>query len=162
LTEIKTRLANENDADEIVRLAYLMWSDFGFPEVPNDWEKSFHQFFKHFVDDPNFRILVCDNPDKQDQLTAMGIGIIYQVTPAFWLPSGKMGYLQWFSTDTEWRGRGLASQILNELIEWLEESGVTRIQLHSSKFGESLYRKAGFGDTQFPNLWWQKPGTTID
>ena len=164
MTDLPTRHATKNDAHEMLRLVRVMWSDFGYSNVPaGEWEENFHHIFNEKIEtDRDYRVVVIENPQSSNELIAMGIGIIQQVTPAFWITNGKMGYLQWFSTETSWRGQGLATKILNELMQWFDENDVTRVQLHSSSPAESLYRKHGFEDTNFPNLWWAKPSTEVE
>lgn len=99
------------------------------------------------------RVYVAESPTGTGHLVACGAAWRYQLLPAFWLPTGWMGFLQWFYTSREWRGRGLASQIVTSCVQWLTAQGCSRVQLHASPAAENLYRRLGFGDSSFPNLW---------
>ena len=35
---------------------------------------------------------------------------------------------------------------MTALLDWYEELGITRIELHASEFGEGLYRELGFAE----------------
>jgi GNAT superfamily N-acetyltransferase len=55
-------------------------------------------------------------------------------------------------TRPEWRGRGLAVKVLNELEVWAAEMGYTRCVLETGTrqpYAIALYRKAGY--VQIPN-----------
>lgn len=147
-----TRLAIPDDADEVLRLAHVMWREFDIEYDGGEWENEFRSFFRRRVGSDNYRVYVIDNPDEAG-LISCGIGLIHELTPAFWLPNGRIGYLQWFSTDPEWRNRGLGSTILDKFIAWFREERLTRVHLHAHKPAIPMYRRAGFEDTSYPNLW---------
>ena len=47
-------------------------------------------------------------------------------------------------TEPEWRGRGLASRIVNEAVKWANKSGYAAIMLHASPMGRGVYLSARF------------------
>jgi GNAT superfamily N-acetyltransferase len=147
------RAATASDAGEILRLAYLMWEDMGVTPRPGDWEVKYQKTFADEVEGSRMRAFVVDDPAKPGVLIACGVAWNYPLLPAFWLPNGEMGYLQWFYTDPNWRRRGIASAVLDTCVAWLMEQGCTHIQLHSSPAAEIVYVKSGFHDTNFKNMW---------
>lgn len=50
------------------------------------------------------------------------------------------------------RRKGMSSLILQELINEAKRRGINKISLHTSKDGEKLYRKFGFGEPVYPVL----------
>jgi len=66
--------------------------------------------------------------------------------------SGKLGYLLNFYTIPEARGKGIATRLLNELIEEAKSMDLRYVHLHASKDGEPIYRKAGFVEPKMPEL----------
>ncbi|HYA68792.1 MAG TPA: GNAT family N-acetyltransferase, partial [Acidimicrobiales bacterium] len=60
-----------------------------------------------------------------------------------------VGYIQWMSTDPEWRRGGRSRAVLRALLEWFEASGVGMVELHASTMGEPLYRSAGFAESRW-------------
>jgi GNAT superfamily N-acetyltransferase len=152
------RLAGSDDFPEILRLALLLWDDMGFAGINKDsaWTQSAQDFFSDGVAAGTTRAFVASDPGDPQHLIACGIGVIMRQMPAHWLPNGKMGYLQWFSTEATWRKLGLATDILEALMKWFNESDVMRVQLHGSEAGLSIYRRAGFEDTAYPNLWFRE------
>ncbi|HLF06514.1 MAG TPA: GNAT family N-acetyltransferase [Thermoplasmata archaeon] len=62
-------------------------------------------------------------------------------------PAGNTPYLLSMYTDPGFRGLGLASRIVREAMRWSRVNGYTRMTLHASKFGRSVYRKLGWERT---------------
>ncbi len=162
MTELKPRDATTNDIDEILRLAYAMWSDFGLNIPHGDWEEASRVFMTSRLGSGDYRILVIEDPKQPGHLIACGVGLLFDLTPAFWLPNGRMGYLQWFYTEPEWRKKGLSSSILDEFTDWFSDHDIDRVQLHAAPMAEKLYRQRGFENSKYPNLWWVKPGTRVE
>ena len=50
-------------------------------------------------------------------------------------------------TEPGFRGRGVGTQILRMAIKWAQSNGYSRIVLHASKAGRSLYLRQGFERT---------------
>jgi GNAT superfamily N-acetyltransferase len=147
------RKATDGDISEIIRLAMLMWNDMGFDEVEGQWQTGATEFFsKGFRDGESFAYVV-DDPHHDGRLVAIGCGTIYSVVPAFWLPSGKMGYAHWFFTDEQWRRRGIAGQVLDAVIAEFRQSDITRVQLHATESGVPLYVQRNFEPSLYANYW---------
>lgn len=158
MTELPLRQASAADAEELLRLWHAMWADFGFTTSSDAWEDEFRLFFLANIGTDTYRVLVADHPVGSG-LVACGIGVITQVTPAHWLTTGKLGYLQWFYTAPDFRRQGVAGRIVRQLQDWLLENGVHRAHLHASPDAEQTYKGLGFENSDFVNLWWSAPGT---
>ena len=50
------------------------------------------------------------------------------------------------------RRKGISALILQELLNEARERGISKVSLHTSKDGEKLYRKFGFGEPVYPVL----------
>ncbi len=59
-------------------------------------------------------------------------------------PTGKVGYIMNMYTIPEFRKRGISTAILNLLMAEAKELGITALELHATKEGESIYIKSGF------------------
>ncbi|HZD60431.1 MAG TPA: GNAT family N-acetyltransferase, partial [Anaerolineae bacterium] len=73
---------------------------------------------------------------------------IWQVLPKYSAPSGKIGYILNMYTLPEMRGKGIGTRLLNELIGEAKSMGLDYLNLHASKEGMKMYRKAGFIEYQ--------------
>jgi GNAT superfamily N-acetyltransferase len=58
--------------------------------------------------------------------------------------SGVEAYIMNMYTMPEWRGKGLAKALLEQLICFAKTSNVRRIWLHATEVGRPLYEKFGF------------------
>ncbi len=76
----------------------------------------------------------------------VGVGglILWQRPPTLRNPSGLDGYVVNVYTLKEWRGQGIASALMEEIIRYATERGAMRVRLHTTDAGMPLYRKLGF------------------
>ena len=75
-----------------------------------------------------------------------GVGqIIIRLQPGnFKNPGGKVGYLMNMYTVPEYRNNGICAGLINKLIDEARMYGVNAFELHATKMGEGVYKKAGF------------------
>jgi len=67
-----------------------------------------------------------------------------EMMPTFSHPTGKRAHLMNVYTNSQYRRRGIALQMLSMLINEAKEKGVTEISLDASELGRPLYKKYGF------------------
>ncbi len=147
------REAYEADADEVLRLAYLMWDEIGLETTNQPWEHQYRAVFSRACTSTQGRILVAQHPNDTERVVACGTAWVHQLLPAPWLPTGNLGYLQWFFTEPAWRGQHLARTIAQDLIAWLRNRGCPRVHLHAALKAKPLYDGLGFETTRYENLW---------
>jgi GNAT superfamily N-acetyltransferase len=58
-----------------------------------------------------------------------------------------VAYLLSMFTEPDQRGMGHATRIVDAAMEWARDRGISRMTLHASSFGESMYRRLGFERT---------------
>ncbi|MGP8078615.1 MAG: GNAT family N-acetyltransferase [Thermoplasmata archaeon] len=56
----------------------------------------------------------------------------------------RMPYVMSMYTEPEFRGRGVATQIVRAQVRWARERGYARIFLHASERGRPIYARLGF------------------
>jgi GNAT superfamily N-acetyltransferase len=57
---------------------------------------------------------------------------------------GRQGTIVNVFTEPEWRRRGVAALLLEEIIEWSRKERLDRLVLHASEDGRALYDRLGF------------------
>lgn len=159
--EFPIRLATKEDTDEILRLARAMWAEWNVEAPDGPWLENARTMISTRNGTDGYRVLVVDDPNDPSRLISMGIAVTYDLTPAIWLPNGKMGYLQWFYTHPDFRKQGIATDMVQQFLDWFNENNVTRVQLHASKMAQSLYATNGFEESDFVNMWWMAPNTHV-
>jgi GNAT superfamily N-acetyltransferase len=80
----------------------------------------------------------------ENQIVATGALILEPKPPTQKNPSGLEAFVFNMYTLPEWRGKGLASQILDEMVGFAKEREAGRVWLYASEQGEPVYARAGF------------------
>jgi GNAT superfamily N-acetyltransferase len=139
------RAATVDDAEEIVRLAALMFASMGMDVSGDEWTgngvRHVHARLGH-----DLGAFVVDHPTSRGRLVASAAGTLASRLPTPVNPSGLAGYIQWVCTDPDHQQRGLGRQVMAALLEWFDQHGARSIELHSTSVAESLYRSMGFSD----------------
>ncbi len=86
--------------------------------------------------------------EAEGQIAAMGGITIYCLPPNDWCINGKSAYLGNLFTIKEYRKLGIASELLNRLVDEAKSIGCERILLHSTEMGRSVYEKFGFENSE--------------
>ena len=78
--------------------------------------------------------------------TFVGAGGVsfYQVMPTYHNPTGRRAYIMNMYVRPEYRRRGIAMQILKQLVDEARRRGVPQITLEATDMGRPLYDKFGF------------------
>jgi len=85
---------------------------------------------------------------------AVGVGalVVREQPGQFDWPEGRLGYVLNMYTIPEHRKKGICSTILQELINYAKNTGLSRLELHAAPDGEPVYRKHGFEEWKEPFL----------
>lgn len=97
-------------------------------------------FEKHIPSQSYISILAFD----EGNLVGLGGMMVQQRPGSFRFPDGKSGYIMNMFTIPAYRKQGIATQILDRLIETGRELGLNFFDLHATKNGEPVYVKYGF------------------
>jgi len=91
------------------------------------------------------RAFVVENPEGR----TVGSGAIWlqpqQPRPGR-LARQAWPYIMSMYTEPAFRGRGVASRLVDVMVRWATEHRYPRIFLHASKMGRPVYARAGFED----------------
>jgi len=71
---------------------------------------------------------------------------IQRLPPSYSITSGLRGYVTNMYTRTKWRGHGLATKLMDALVEECRRQGCQVIDLNASAAGKPVYVKYGFTD----------------
>ena len=85
---------------------------------------------------------------------AVGVGglVVREQPGHFDWPDGKLGYILNMYTMPAYRKQGICSEILQQIIAYGKEDGLSRLELHASEEGEPVYRKYDFKEHTEPFL----------
>lgn len=150
-TPAAVRPATPADADEVVRLAALMYAAMGVDADVPGWDRAVHAALHQRLGQ-DVAVLVVDAPDGAGELAACGASVTALRLPGPSNLTAAVAYLQWVSTDPRWRRRGLARAVTTALLDDLRSRGVGVVELHATAQGEGLYRSLGFAPGPHPGL----------
>jgi GNAT superfamily N-acetyltransferase len=148
---VEVRPASVADADEIVRLAGVMFTSMGMEATDASWVDEARRHIRERLGH-DLAVFVVDHPTEAGRLAASAAGTILTRLPTPPNPSARAGYVQWVCTDDEQRGQGLGRSVMAALMEWFDERGVLTVELHATPMAEVLYRSLGFTDEGPPAL----------
>lgn len=185
-SEIATRRATPDDADELARLRGVMLlaldistgsggthgdphADHADPHADHagvhagagaaaDWHQACAAELRRRLAEPADAVAyVVDRPGEPGRLAASGIGLVRHGLPAPSRFDTRSGYVLSVCTDPEFRGRGFATAIMTSLLGWFTAAGIVKVNLHASQFGVEIYRRLGFTEPRYPELTWRLP-----
>lgn len=79
-----------------------------------------------------------------EKIVATSAIIFYEFPPSYTDKMGIKGYVTNMYTAPEYRGRGIASSLLDKLVEEARARNVKDLWLGASKMGRPVYLKYGF------------------
>ncbi|HEY5026132.1 MAG TPA: GNAT family N-acetyltransferase [Acidimicrobiales bacterium] len=140
------RSARPDDAGEVARLAEMMYRSLGLDFDEHTWEQWRSSARATVLSrlGADLTVVVAEDPGAPGRLVACGAGVISPRLPNPAHASARVGYIQWMSTEPDFRRRGLGRAVLRGLLEWFESQGVDNVELHASPDGRALYRSEGF------------------
>lgn len=129
-----------NNINEIIELRLKQLKDEGAAET-FDLKPSLVKFYTEQLISDNFAIFgIVDN----NKIIATGsLSFVYK-PPYYNCPSGKIGLLSSMYVDDNYRRQGLATKMLDKIVEYAKENDCSLIHITASKMGELLYTKYGF------------------
>ena len=138
------RPATLEDADEVLRLAAVMYSSMGQDPTDPRWlSKAKTQFMSRLGDD--LGVFVVDHPERAGLAASAAATVTTRLSGPNNL-AARAAYVQWVATDPDARSRGYGRAVMTALLQWCEDEGVVYAELHATAAGEPLYRDLGFSD----------------
>ena len=137
------RIGTAQDIPVMCRIRKQQLIDEGIqPEINID--KELQRFFeKKTADGSLVEWLLEDN----GKIVATAAILFIEFPPTYTNQAGVKGYITNMYTDPDYRGKGIASAMLDKLSDEAKKRGVTRLWLHASRLGKPVYRRFGFAET---------------
>lgn len=82
--------------------------------------------------------------EDEGEIVACGAVIFYEFPPSYVNKSGKKAYITNVYTKEEYRGQGIAKELMGKLVDEVKKAGISNIWLGASEMGKPLYEKFGF------------------
>lgn len=139
--------AGKADIDELVRLRIeYMIDDFG---SVSDYErecmeKQLPDYFNRKLGDELIAFVARDG----NKIVSVAYLHIIEMPANSILLNGIYGEVLSVYTEPEYRGKGLCSQLMKNLLEYGKKRGLGRVDLSATKKGYPIYKKVGFEDKE--------------
>lgn len=92
--------------------------------------------------------------EYQGKPVASGAVSVLKTTPVPEDPSFTVGFLHSMYTEQSLRGRGIASSIIDRLLDHCRESGLRRVLLNASEAGRPIYQSKEFKGVNEAMILW--------
>ena len=145
MSEITFDIANKNDIAELVRLriAYMI-DDFG--SISEYEKKCMHEQLPNYFERRLGKELIAFVARAEGRLVAAAYLLIIEKPANPYLPNGLDGEVLSVYTENVFRGKGICSQLIKNLIDYGREHNLCRIDLNATDQGYPIYKKLGFED----------------
>lgn len=119
------------------------------PEKESALRKTLAGYFTKALHDDSFIGIVAE---AGKQVIGSGGMVIQEIPGHFKVPNGKLGYILNIYTLPEYRNQGIASDIVDLLVDEARRIQLDKVYLHASAAGIEIYRKKGFVEPDMPEL----------
>jgi GNAT superfamily N-acetyltransferase len=137
-----------DDIHELVKNRIKMRSEREENNESVDWDdysrRTYNYFAKHISDDSFTAWIALYG---ENVVGTSGICYFY-APPTYGNLSGITAYIMNMYTLPEYRKMGIASKLLDYIIEEARKKNCTKITLNASKMGKPLYERYGFKDVE--------------
>ena len=147
------RRATNADIRVLVDHRHRMWSDIGNRTEAEitEHDSRYRRWARNRLRSGELRGCVAESPDG----LAIASGLVWfrpdQPRPK--LLTLVSPYILSMYTEPAWRGRGIATRIVRQLITLCREDGYPNAELHASRLGRRVYRRVGFERTWEMRIW---------
>ena len=139
--------ASKDDIEQLVRLriAYMI-DDFGgiSDHEKECMEKQLPDYFNRKLGDE----LVAFVAKDAERIVSVAYLHIIEMPANSILLNGLYGEVLSVYTEPEYRGKGLCTQLIRNLVEYGKKRGLGRVDLSATKEGYPIYAKVGFVDKE--------------
>ena len=145
MQEVVFDIANKNDIGELVRLriAYIL-EDFG--PISEDGKRNMEERLPEYFERRLGKEIVAFVARAEGRLVAAVLLLIVEKPMNPSIPNGLCGDVLSVYTEEAYRGRGICSTLMKNMIDYAKAKELSRITLSATKDGYPVYKKAGFTD----------------
>lgn len=137
---IEYRKLTENELDRFIEMRIDQLREEGAKEE-FDLRPSLKDYYERHLKDGTFVSWLA--VDSGEIIGTSGMSFV-EKPPYFGCPSGRIGLLSSMFTDSRYRRMGIATELLNRVVEEARNYGCGTVQITASDMGVKLYTAYGF------------------
>lgn len=137
------RKASSVDTGKLVEIRKQQLIDEGI-EPTIDIDDELMDFFENKLADGSLIEWVVED---NNEIIASAAIVFYQFPPTYTNKTGWKGYITNMYTRNDYRKQGIATMLLEKLVEEAKYRGIKKLWLGASKLGRPVYEKFGFRET---------------
>ena len=138
------RKATISDVNDLVKLRKQQLLDEG--SIPKqNIDNELKEYFSRNIKNNTFISWVAI---ENNEIIATSGLCFYQLPPNYSNPTGKVAYITNMYTANKYRRKGIASKLLEKIINEARILDYKILRLHASLEGKNLYKKYGFSDSE--------------
>ena len=134
------RKANIEDVSQLVELRKKQLIDEGCYSE-NNIDEELEKYFSTSITNENLVVWIAT--ENEYIIGTAGV-CFFQYPPSFSNPTGRIAYITNVYTKTQYRKQGIATKLLELILEDIKNTGCKFARLHASSQGKKLYEKIGF------------------
>ena len=137
---IEYRKLTENELDRFIGMRINQLREEGAKEE-FDLRPALKDYYERHLKDGTFVSWLAYDGEKIIGTSGMSF---VEKPPYFGCPSGRIGLLSSMFTDSRYRRMGIATELLNRVVEEARQYGCGTVQITASDMGVKLYTAYGF------------------
>lgn len=148
---MKVRKLGKEDIDLLIkiRMDYLFAEKGVFSdEEVQDIRKKLEEYFTKYLN-KGFIAMIAEN---ENEVLATAFMSMVERPPLIAFSSYLVGTVYNVFTYPQYRGRGIATKVMNELLSEAKLLGVVAVDLMSTEKGKSLYKNLGFQVSSYTSM----------
>jgi GNAT superfamily N-acetyltransferase len=142
---LRLRVASARDLPTLVRHRRRMWEelrDYSVADLDRH-DLVYARWVRAQTSRGKFVGLIVETP-RGEVAGSGGLWLMPQQPRPGALGRGEIPYILSMYTEPGFRGRGVATRIVREMIRWSRARRYGRVLLHASRFGRPIYERLGF------------------
>jgi GNAT superfamily N-acetyltransferase len=143
---VTIRRATADDIDTLVELRDAMWREIAGEMDIGDVSEALDNTRVYFESAVASGEYVCLLAEAEGRVVGVGGMVLYRKPSQPLSPVGVEAYILNMLTVGEWRGRGVASAIVERLLDCAREAGAGLAWLRATEQGRPVYEKFGFAE----------------
>ncbi len=143
MSKITIRKATSRDIPDIIRLRRAMFEDMGETDEAK-LNAAMEESATHLTDLESGKFYIWLAVTESGWPVASAALTVDQHLPSPNSLSGRIAYILNVVTLPDYRRQGLARKLMQAMLQWINAQGITKVTLHSTEEGKTLYEMLGF------------------